>query len=246
MKKRNRNRTGLALLFLFCAGAGLLTWAGLGRRQAAPVMAAPGEEKLVALTFDDGPKYSITASLLDGLEERGVKATFFLIGALAEDQPELVRRMAAEGHQIGLHSYDHLGPLTGLDRQGFEAQVGRSRELLRTILDQPERTFFLRPPYGSVDASVRQWCGGPMILWSIDPEDWDDRNVDREVEEVVAQARDGDIILMHDIFKESVEAALRIVDRLHQEGFYFVTVEELFAQKGIPLEAGQCYRSARS
>ena len=246
MKPWSRGSAALAALLLCCAAGWL--WTRLPAEEAAPADAAapvPAEgPKYVALTFDDGPKGRITERLLDGLAQRGVKASFFLIGTLAEEYPDLVGRMAAEGHQIGIHTYDHLGPLTGLSQAGFEAQVGRSRAVLRDILGWED--YMLRPPYGSVDDNVRRWAGSPLIFWSVDPEDWDDRDVSREVAAVVSDVSDGDVILMHDIFPESVDAALQIVDQLHQEGFYFLTVQQLFEQKGIPLEDGRCYYSAAS
>ena len=100
----------------------------------------------------------------------------------------------------------------------------------------------LRPPYGGVDRGVEKRAGSPIILWSIDPEDWDDKNVDRIVKHIVECARDGDIILLHDIYQTSVEAALRVVDELHGKGFLFVTVEELAQHCHVELEDGQVYR----
>lgn len=206
-----------------------------------PLLPEDGEEKLIALTFDDGPRRSTTTALLDGLAERGVHATFFLIGAQVEGSEDVVRRMEAEGHQVGIHTYDHVA-LTGLNRADFDAQVGRTRNLLENVLGH--RDFLLRPPYGMTDASVKAWAECPIIIWSIDPEDWRDQNTPREVEEVVSQARDGAIVLMHDIFPASVDAALQIVDRLHGQGYLFVTVEELFAARHIQLEAGKSYSNA--
>ena len=175
-----------------------------------PLLPGDGAQKLIALTFDDGPRRSTTTALLDGLAQRGAHATFFLIGAQVEGSEDLVRRMEAEGHQVGIHTYDHVA-LTGLNRADFDAQVGRTRDLLSGILDHSD--FLLRPPYGMTDPSVKAWAGSPIIIWSIDPEDWRDQNTPREVEEVVSQARDGAIVLMHDIFPASVEAALQIVDQ---------------------------------
>ena len=197
---------------------------------------------LIALTFDDGPRRSTTTALLDGLAARGVQATFFLIGKqVAEYNQDLLQRMDAEGHQIGIHTYDHV-MLSGLNAADFSAQVDKTRSLFQSILGH--NGFLLRPPYGSTDPAVRSMAGCPIILWSIDPEDWDDQNADRVVEHVVSRAKDGDIILLHDIFPTSVEAALRIVDQLHARGFYFVTVEELFAARHITLEPGKVYRCA--
>ena len=131
-----------------------------------PVLSEDGEQKLIALTFDDGPRRSTTTALLDGLAQRGVHATFFLIGAQVEGNEDIVRRMEAEGHQVGIHTYDHV-ELTGLNRADFDVQVGRTRDLLAGILGH--RDFLLRPPYGMTDASVKAWAECPIIIWSIDP-----------------------------------------------------------------------------
>lgn len=196
--------------------------------------------KLIALTFDDGPRRSTTSALLDGLNERGVKATFFLIGGQIPGNEDLVRRLDQEGHQIGIHTYDHV-VLAGLNEADFADQVDRTRTLLKDVLQHND--FLLRPPYGLVDDAVQRQAGCPIILWSIDPEDWNDKNVDRIVEHVVSHAQDGDIILMHDIYPTSVEAALRFIDALHEKNFLFVTVDELAAQRCISLKAGEIYRS---
>ena len=179
--------------------------------------------------------------LSHGLAQRGVRATFFLIGAQIENNEDLILRMDAEGHQIGIHTFDHV-QLTGLSKADFDAQVETTRTLLTNLLGH--NGFLLRPPYGLTDEAVRKNAGCPIILWSIDPEDWGDQNAPREVEHVVSHARDGAIILMHDIFPASVEAALEIVDRLHDQGYLFVTVEELFAARHIALEPGETYSQA--
>lgn len=197
--------------------------------------------KLIALTFDDGPRRSTTTALLDGLAQRGVKATFFLIGAQIENNEDVIRRMDEEGHQIGIHTFDHV-KLTGLSKADFDAQVDKTRQLLKSTLGHND--FLLRPPYGMTDEGVKQHAGCPIILWSIDPEDWGDQNANREITHVVSKAKDGSIILMHDIFPASVEAALAIVDQLHAQGYLFVTVDELFAARHVPLEAGKTYSNA--
>lgn len=215
-----------------------------GCRRLAEADAAvelPAERKLIALTFDDGPRRSTTTRLLDGLAERGVQATFFLIGAQVENNEDVVRRMDEEGHQIGIHTFDHV-KLTGLSRADFDDQVEKTRAVLKDVLGHND--FLLRPPYGMLDDGVRAMAGCPIILWSIDPEDWRDQDAARVEEAVISAARDGGIILMHDIFPESVDAALRIVDALHAQGYLFCTVDQLFAARGIPLEAGESYWNA--
>lgn len=197
------------------------------------------EHPLVALTFDDGPSRSTTTKLLDGLAQRGVRATFFLVGEMIPGNEDLVERMEAEGHQIGVHTYDHVW-LTSLNAADFQAQVGRTRALLTGILDR--EGFPLRPPYGGVDDGVKKRAGSAIILWSVDPEDWKYQDAARVAAHVVSQAEDGDIILLHDIYPASVEAALDIVDVLHQRGFLFATVEELAAARHVELTPGQVYR----
>ena len=198
-----------------------------------------GDPPLVALTFDDGPRSSTTGPLLDGLELREVPATFFLVGSRIPGNEDLVRRMAADGHQIGLHTYDHV-ELRGLSRSAFDLQVGKTRALITALLG--EGNYWLRPPYGLIDKQAEGWCGGPVILWSVDPEDWKDSDTGRVVSAVVDRVSDGDIILLHDLFPSSAQAALHIVDELTARGYCFVTVEQLMQERGVVPETGVRYR----
>lgn len=229
-------RAGAALLAL-----ALLLGVAWNRYRANTVAAnaqAQIEAPLIALTFDDGPRRSTTMQLLDGLAQRGVPATFFLIGEQLEGNEDLVLRMEREGHQVGIHTYGHA-LLTGLNRADFDAQVDRTRQQLKRILNHND--FLLRPPYGLYDAGVQSMAGCPIILWSIDPEDWGDKNAERITAHILQNASDGAIILLHDIYPTSVEAALRVVDELHGQGYLFVTVEQLFTARGITLEDGKVY-----
>ena len=189
-----------------------------------------GERKLAALTFDDGPHPDHTAPLLDGLKARGVKATFFLVGTQIQYAPHLVERMVREGHQVGVHTYSHVS-VTGLEREEFQLQVEGTRRLIYSLIGEQE--LWLRPPYGMLDENTLNWADGPVILWSVDPEDWKDDKVKRIKEHLVAHVRDGDIILMHDIYPSSVE-----------QGFHFVTVAELMEEREITPESGQVYKRA--
>lgn len=198
-----------------------------------------GRQKLVALTFDDGPHPEHTGPLLDGLKERGVRATFFLVGTQIQYAPELVPRMAREGHQIGVHTYSHVS-VTDLEREEFRLQVEGTRRLIYSMLG--ERELWLRPPYGMLDENAQSWADGPVILWSVDPEDWKDDKVNRIKEHLVSNVRDGDIILMHDIYPTSVKAALEAVDELKKRGFCFVTVAELMECRGVTPESGRIYK----
>ena len=204
-----------------------------------PLELETGGPPLVALTFDDGPRSSTTGPLLDALALREVPATFFLVGNRIPGNEDLVRRMAAEGHQVGVHTYDHV-ELKGLSREDFNLQVGKTRSLITKLLG--EGNYWLRPPYGLIDRQAERWSGGPIILWSVDPEDWKDGDVNRITAAIVEHVSDGDIILMHDLFPSSVEAALQVVDALLGKGYCFVTVEQLMEQRGAAPETGVRYR----
>lgn len=195
----------------------------------------------VALTFDDGPRRITTARLLDGLEERGVNATFFLIGRQIEENRDLVVRMQAEGHQVGNHTWDHVR-LHGMTAQDMLFQLQETDEKLQEILGEGE--YWVRPPYGQIDEEEKALVSVPMIRWSVDPRDWESQDVEQIVAHVLQDVTPGSIILMHDIYPTSVDAALEIVDALQEKGYRFVTVEELFALSGVQPQAGVLYLRA--
>ena len=130
----------------------------------------------------------------------------------------------------------------GLREQGgaLRAARDRLRETLRGLMDQ--RDFMLRPPYGMITPSNRARAGAPIILWSVDPEDWSDEDSERQVQIILDTVEDGGIILLHDIYSSSVDTALTVVDELLARGYKFVTVEELFALRGVEPEDGKEYR----
>ena len=242
--RKDLRRGVLALLALLLSA---LPWVWFGmacfrqHRQETGVAAMGGvEAPCVAITFDDGPRAETTSVLLDGLAQRGVHATFFVIGTRLECNEDIVRRMAEEGHQVGIHSQNHK-MLTELGAAGFYAEVDQLRMTLTALLGKED--FMLRPPYGMTSAAVCRWAGAPIILWAVDPEDWSDHDTARQVELILDQVEDGDIILLHDIYASSVDTALQVVDALMAQGYYFVTVEELFALRGVEPEAGRVYRS---
>lgn len=238
--------TGVKRFVWLCLIAAILAGLRLypaGERSSSDLrVEIPQPEKLLALTFDDGPHPEHTAALLDGLKERGAKATFFLVGCQVELAPELVERMAAEGHQIGVHTLDHV-QVNGLSREAFDRQVEGLRRVLYPLAG--ERELWLRPPYGIMDDNTLRWADGPVVLWSVDPEDWKDGKTERIVQHIVDRVRDGDIVLLHDIYPGSVEAALQVVDRLREDGWRFVTVEQLLHDKGRVGEPGRVYRAVR-
>ena len=186
--------------------------------------ATPVETPKIALTFDDGPSAAWTPALLDGLKERGVKAPFFLIGENADKNPEIVKRMAEEGHLIGNHTYHHVELTKVSENEARLELADTSAVIVRITGKEPE---YMRPPFGAWQRKLEQEIQMLPVLWTIDPLDWTTENQDEIVNKVVTEAEENDIILLHDCYKSSIEAGLRIVDILQEEGFVFVTVDEL-------------------
>jgi len=199
--------------------------------------------RYVALTFDDGPKAGTTDILLDGLRQRGASATFFVVGEQAQLFPELVQRIYREGHQLGNHTWSHVR-LQGDDSKSLQEEIMKTEKLLQTLLGG--EGYWLRPPYGQVEENNDLQISVPMVKWSVDPRDWESRDTGKIVQAVISNVREGSIILLHDIYPSSVEAALRLVDALQNEGYCFVTVEELLRLNGVEPRAGVLYRSGRS
>lgn len=181
----------------------------------------------VALTFDDGPHPVYTPQLLDGLKERGVHATFFVVGENIPGNEEILKRMDAEGHLIGNHTYSHV-KLSELDTARACAEVEKTNALIcEATGKEPE---FIRPPFGEWKKTME--CSLEMIpvLWDVDPLDWTTKNTALVVERVLKDTKPGDIILLHDYYQSSVDAALEIVDALMERGYKFVTVDELILE----------------
>jgi peptidoglycan/xylan/chitin deacetylase (PgdA/CDA1 family) len=182
------------------------------------------EVKKIALTFDDGPHPIYTEQILDGLAKREVKATFFVMGQNAEKYPDLIRRIIEEGHIIGNHTYHHVG-LTNQNREEFKEEVTAANELIKEITGQD--MIYIRPPFGNWDKEMEAELNMFPVLWNVDPLDWCSSNVSCIVKNVVNKVKENDIILMHDYYPTTVTAALEIVDILTNQGYEFVTVEEI-------------------
>lgn len=196
---------------------------------SAYVADAMTEKPKIALTFDDGPSVVYTPQLLDGLKERGVKATFFLIGQNIEKEgaSEIVKRMYDEGHLIGNHTYHHV-EITKVSNEQAYQEIMLTNEAIQNITG--EEVQFMRPPFGLWQKALEQKIHVLPVMWSIDPLDWATENVDEIVNKVVTEAQENDIILLHDCYDSSVKAALRIIDLLQAEGYEFVTVDELMLE----------------
>ena len=204
----------------------------LGQSEGIAEIPAAGEaelaepEKFVALTFDDGPKRETTATLLDARQN-------------AQNQ-DLVERMKADVHQEGTHTWNHVRLGTTADAAVVSQEIQKTDTLLRQILG--EGTYWLRPPYGAIQETQKAQIPVPMVTWTVDSRDWESLNTEKVVQEVLKDVKPNSIILMHDIFPTSIDAALRIVDVLQAKGYWFVTVEELLALNGVTAKPGVLYR----
>ncbi len=201
----------------------------LGYRQQAeePAMGKAidrQDQKKIALTFDDGPHPFYTEQLLKGLKERNVKVTFFITGQNVEAYPEIVKKIHDDGHLIGNHTYSHM-QLGSKNAESFKQEIIRTNEVIKEVTG--EDTIYVRPPYGSWDKAFEKELNMFPVLWTVDPLDWCSSDVSCIVNTVCAKAKENDIILMHDQYKTTVTAALKIVDKLLEEGYEFVTVDEL-------------------
>ncbi len=211
------------LIILFLLG---IIWFIAYKRQDYIVTMGQIEEgqRKIALTFDDGPHPYYTEQLLDGLKERGVKATFFVTGEHAKLHADVIKRMSEDGHLIGNHTYSHM-QLGKTNREEFKEELVQTNEVIKGITG--EEVIYVRPPYGSWDRELEAELNMFPVLWTIDPLDWCSDNVDAVTKKVLSKAGENDIVLMHDYYASTVTAALQIVDELHKKGYEFVTVEEI-------------------
>ena len=194
--------------------------------EPAPAPAPTTGNKVIALTFDDGPG-PYTAHLLDILDQYGAKATFFLIGSKVSGQASVVRSIQARGHQLGNHSWSHP-ELPKLSVDQIAGEIDRTNEAIRQATGV--KPSILRPPYGAVNGVVLEQLrlrNMSSILWSVDTRDWADRNSQIVCSRAVAGARPGAVILMHDIHQASVNAVPCILSSLKQQGYSFVTIQRL-------------------
>lgn len=182
------------------------------------------KSKQIALTFDDGPHPIYTRKLLEGLKQRGVHATFFLIGNSIDGNEEIVKQMYEDGHLIGNHSRSH-SQLTKENTAAACEEIEYTNQKIYEITGQ--LPGYIRPPFGSWSEELE--CQVPMsvVLWNIDPLDWKDQNTKKIVKHILNHADDSKIILLHDVYGTSVDAALEVIDTLSKEGYTFVTVDEL-------------------
>ena len=228
---------------LFPADQGMAQAEAVSGEQAAA--AASGRvvdpsRPMVALTFDDGPQPSVGNRIMDCLAQYGGKATFFMVGERVGSYAAEVQRMVAEGHEVANHSMNHkyfqkLGPAQ------IQAQVSQANDAIEAACGV--RPKLMRLPGGNVNNTVQANVNMPMIQWNIDTLDWKTKNADKTVQAVLSKVKDGDIVLMHELYSQSGDAAVRMIPELVNRGFQLVTVSEMAAAKGKNLEPGKLYSS---
>ena len=195
------------------------------------------KKPMIALTFDDGPGPR-TSELLNQLKKYNAHATFFMLGKNVKLYPDAVKQMLKDGNELGNHSYDHQ-QLTKIDGAAVKKEVDDTNRNIKNICGSP--ATLLRPPYGAINDTVKSNVGMPMILWNVDTLDWKTRNTQSTIDSVMKNLKDGDIVLMHDIHSQTIDAALELIPKLEEEGYQLVTVSEMAAAKKQDLKDGTAY-----
>ncbi|MDI4663444.1 polysaccharide deacetylase family protein [Xanthobacter autotrophicus] len=189
----------------------------------------------IAMTFDDGPNPETTPQLLAILKERGIKATFFVLGNMVAKHPEVLKMIADEGHEIGSHSWSHP-QLTRISQAAVEKELGNTSEAIFQVTGK--RPMYLRPPYGSMKPSLRTMIeekyGLTTVNWAVDPNDWKFRDSQKVHDAIMAQVTPGAIVLAHDIYPTTVAAMPRVLDELIAKGYKFGTISDLIAMDKTP------------
>ncbi|MGW0806273.1 polysaccharide deacetylase family protein [Nonomuraea sp. NPDC002799] len=194
--------------------------------------------KCIALTFDDGPG-QYAGALLDTLKKYDAKATFFLEGQYVKSRPAFVKRMAAEGHELGNHSYSHPD-FTKSEPGTIRSEIQKTQDAVKKAAGVEPK--LLRPPYGLMDLTVSDIAtefGMPMVLWTAGSQDWSSKNVEAIKKQTMAVAEQDGIILMHDWVKQTVDAMPAIIKSLQKKGYHLVTVSEV--TKSQDLKAGETF-----
>ena len=222
---------GLWVLFVMCGG---LFWQYAVYEGSDPVQKTAAvisnadqtdpEEKLVALTFDDGPHPVYTEEILAVLAEEDVQASFFMMGKEAELYPEIVKKVSDAGHLIGNHTYTHVN-VCQISAEEIIEEMTRTNDILEGLTGK--RPQFFRPPYGCKNETLEKQTGMFWIFWDVDTLDWSLQNTGQIYRLVVKNVGENDIILMHDAYPSTVEAVRELIPALQEMGYTFVTVDRL-------------------
>lgn len=228
-ESKMRKHAGVLLMVLSALGI-LVMWKTAGEIKTSGGSSAETtslvhrEAPKMALTFDDGPNRKYTPLLLEGLKERGVVVTFFLMGKNIEGNEELVQQMETEGHLIGNHTYHHV-QLSRVSKEKARREIEKTgNEIYEITGNYP---LYVRPPFGEWPKNLERELSVIPVLWDIDTLDWKCQDTDMVVNTVKENAKDGSIVLMHDGYASTVEAVFQIVDYFLEQGYEFVTVDRL-------------------
>lgn len=186
---------------------------------------------MVALTYDDGPYTPVTGRILDSLKAAGGRATFFIVGNRIAGREEVVRKIAEYGSEIGNHTYEHA-ILTSMSQKSALAQLQNTEAAISAVTGA--ETNVIRPPCGCYNSGILEAVNKPMVLWTLDTRDWSHQNRDKTVAYVLENIKDGDIVLMHDLFVPTAEASEILIPELVKRGFQLVTVSELIQYREEP------------
>ena len=200
------------------------------------------DKKLIAFTFDDGPSETNTNYLLDNLDKYDAKVTFFVLGSRVNSNKETIKRAYLEGNAIGSHTYNHRN-LNLLSDVALMDEVKKTNEAIKEVIGTSPT--LLRPPYGNLTDHGKELANMSIVLWNIDPLDWKYKDKNRVAQEIIEHAHDGAIVLVHDIYKSSVEGALLAMEELQKEGYAFVTINEMAQLRGIELDTTTSYFSMK-
>jgi peptidoglycan/xylan/chitin deacetylase (PgdA/CDA1 family) len=201
------------------------------KNHSSRYFSVPVDGPYIAMSFDDGPSPTFTPRLLDILKQRGIKVTFFVIGKNVKHSPEIVARAAAEGHEIGNHTWSHP-LLTKLSDAQDQQEINETSEAIFKATGKKPLLF--RPPYGAINQRVSNLVeqdGMKIVLWSVDPDDWKRPGSEVVEQRILKGAKPGAIIISHDIRAGTVSAMPATLDALLAKGYKFVTISELIAMK---------------
>ena len=205
------------------------------------IKAIDPNKKMVALTFDDGPYAPVTNQILDCLQKYGSRATFFVVGSRVDRYNSCVTRAYSLGNEIANHSYNHTTLTTASD-DVINSEINNTNTVIRKYTGKSAAV--VRAPGGAVNDRVRALVKYPLVNWSLDSLDWKTRDAKSTVSAIKNSVRDGDIVLMHDLYYPTAEAVCEIIPWLCKNGYQLVTVSELMQVKGVNFKAGNLYNNA--
>lgn len=194
-------------------------------------------KKLIALTFDDGPSNN-TKYFIKELQKRDALVTFFVVGNRVKKYEDVLKEAYLMGNQIGSHTYSHKN-LLYFNEEEITKEIEKTNEAIYNVIGT--KPTIIRVPYGNINKKIRSISNMNHILWNVDTLDWKYKNSNRVYKEIIKHAEDGNIILLHDIFKTSVNGVLKAIDELKKQGYEFVTIDEMVYLKNIKLDKSKTY-----